>query len=109
MLTYGSHLFNVCIFSDIEMNSLAEICPPGGLSSLELLSINFDEEMISRSRAMLSQLKSLDVGESRISDQNLGRLLAICPQLESLHLSATGESMSPLLSITSKNMKTIEW
>lgn len=106
---YGPQLTRVCVnTNNLElMNLLADFCIEGKLNCLEFHSLhNIDPVTITRSKTMLAQLKTLHMSSCEISDKNLGRLLAMCPQLETLsfeHMS----TMGPLLEMTSTTIKAI--
>lgn len=55
---------------------------------------------------MLTQLKTLHMSSCQLTDENLGQLLAMCPQLETLSLDYMN-TMKPLLEMTSAKMKAI--
>lgn len=107
---YGSYISEVDIIAgDQWINLLAEFCVEGRLCRLRVFVMPItDSGMITRSKAMLSGLKSLVIDACEINDDNLGRLLALCPQLENLSLcDMPNNTLKPLLKMTSKNMKSI--
>lgn len=108
---YGSHLTNVRVSSNVEFfHTMAEYCVEGRLCELELSSVPITgHDLNTQCKAMLSQLKVLWVFYCEISDENLGRLLAMCPQLETLmvHSNSYNVTLKPFLHLTSINMKTI--
>lgn len=106
---FGAQLTHVSVGYNVEwINLLSEFCLEGKLQSLELTSVSItDPGMITRLKTMLSQLMSLKMVRCEISDANLGRLLGMCPQLETLLFETLPNSLAPLLRMTSTNMKSI--
>lgn len=86
---YGRQITDVKVYDNVEkINLLAEFCVEGRLRELELVSVSIaDAGIITRSKAILSGVAFLDIEICEISDDNLGYLLAMCPQLENLRLS----------------------
>lgn len=110
VVDYGSQLTNVIILDDVELITLlSDFCIEGRLRKLQLFRISItDSGIIARSKAMLSQLTSLKLFNCGINDDNLGHLLAMCPNLEFLLLEyAENNTLKPFLEITSKTMKSI--
>lgn len=106
---YGQLLTDVSLrHSEESINLLTEFCVGGRLRNLSIwhTPIN-DSGIITRSKAMLGELKSLAL-RCEISDANLGRLLAMCSQLENLSIEIfPSNTMQPLLNMTSKIVKTM--
>lgn len=112
VFNYGPQLSHVAVSSDLEwINLMAEFCAQGKLHTMHLAGIpTFDAgtSTITRSKAMLSQLKILSIVSCQISDINLGRLLAMCPQLEKFVIQFTRRNtMTSLAEMASPNLKSI--
>lgn len=106
---YGPQLSAVSVDTNAEwINLLADFCVEGKLHSLELTRVSItDSGLITRSKTMLSEVVSLKIMYCEISDENLGRLLAMCPQLETMEISQPHNTFNPFLKIVSTNMKSI--
>lgn len=107
---YGRSLTKVYT-RDISVGVLelmARYCTEGNLRSMYISHrISNDEfNTISGSILMLSHLKTLFL--SNCDDSHLGRILAVCPELEELKIwRNSSDTLAPLLRISSKNMKTL--
>lgn len=105
---YGSQLTKVATSSAVLFHSLSVHCSQGALRSLEFYNMMLDTEMIIRSTAVLRQLKSLSILMSSMTDDDLGILLASCPQLEELELDMYGPTggyaQTPFTKITSNRL-----
>lgn len=106
---YGPLLTDVWINGNVLFNTLAEFCVEGRLQKLELThTLITDANMINRSNAMLTGLKSLQLTACETNDDILERLLAMCPNLETLSFEYLhGYTIKPLLNVTLVNIKSI--
>lgn len=111
---YGPLLTNVDVFDDVSLNLLAEYCVEGRLRLLNIFRMHINDlGLINRSKAMLSQMVALRIQQCEISDEHLGRLLALCPQLTNLLYfdsvsRHTLQPLRPFLKLTSENMKSMK-